>query len=51
MKWRGVEVADLDDATLVDAFEQGLAIVQELMVHVQRRNLFDKKKARGKASR
>lgn len=38
MKWRGVEVENLDDATLVDAFEQGLAILQELMQHMQCRN-------------
>jgi hypothetical protein len=39
MRWRGVEIAELDDATLLDALRQALAICAEMWREVARRKI------------
>lgn len=39
MKWRGIEIADLDDRSLLDAIRQALKICAELWREVARRRL------------
>lgn len=37
MKWRGVELAELDEATIEEALDQALRILGELWTERQRR--------------
>lgn len=39
MKWRGVDIEELDDDTLIEALRQALHIVHALWTQVSRRGL------------